>query len=109
MKRIDLNDARTSREAKVFSGRSRGKYWRERFRLDELDTSDTPVTVVIPGDIFSINLSFFLSLFGQSVRTLGKERFLQKYRFECDPDLKQMIEQGVDQALKRSSALPEIA
>ena len=33
-KRIDLGEARTSKEAKVYSGRERGKYWRQHFKLD---------------------------------------------------------------------------
>lgn len=73
MKVIDLEEARTSRQAKVFSGRERGRYWRQQFGLDQLDLSNEEILVRIPQDVFSINLSFFLSLFGESVRRLGKE------------------------------------
>jgi hypothetical protein len=105
-KTIDLGEARTSQAAKVFSGRERGKYWRQHFGLDRLDhDDDTQVIVSIPEDILSINLSFFLSLFGESVRLLGKEDFSQKYRFKCDPSLLPLIEQGIEQALKKSSVL----
>ncbi len=103
---IDLNVARTSPEAKVFAGRERGKYWRERFKLDELDSSSEPVRVVIPADIVSLNISFFLNLFGKSIRLLGREGFTAHYIFESDPVLRPLIEQGIEQALKRSSALP---
>ena len=104
---IDLNEARTSPAAKVFAGRERGKYWRTRFRLDELDKSEEPVTVVIPEDVISLNISFFLNLFGESIRRLGREEFIAHYHFKSDPVLEPSIAQGIEQALKRSSALPD--
>jgi hypothetical protein len=104
---IDLGEARTSPAAKVFAGRQRGKYWREHFKLDELDTVSESVRILIPEDIISLNISFFLNLFGDSIRRLGKEKFIIHYRFESDPILQPLIDQGIDQALKRSSALPE--
>lgn len=104
-KRIDLGEARTSKEAKVYSGRERGKYWRQHFELDRLDHDDSSVEVVIPEDILSINLSFFLSLFGESVRYLGSADFRAKYHFVCDPSLLPLIDQGIEQSLKRSSVL----
>jgi hypothetical protein len=103
---IDLNIARTSPQAKVFAGRERGKYWRERFGLDALDASPDPVRVIIPLDIVSLNISFFLNLFGKSIRTLGRQEFIAHYIFESDPVLRPLIDQGIEQALKRSSALP---
>lgn len=103
---IDLNEARTSPAAKVFAGRERGKYWRQRFKLDDLDKSNEPVEVVIPEDVISLNISFFLSLFGESVRTLGREGFIAHYRFHAEDVLQPLIQQGIEQALKRSSALP---
>lgn len=104
-KTIDLNQARTSKDAKVFSGRERGKYWRQQFRLDEVDKAESHVVVLVPDDILSINLSFFLSLFGESVRYLGPDEFRRKYEFSCDPSLQPLIEQGIEQALKRSNVL----
>lgn len=103
---INLGDARTSPAAKVFAGRERGKYWRARFKLNELDDSLEPVRVVVPDDILSLNISFFLNLFGDSIRRLGRDKFREHYVFEHDPILGPVIAQGVEQALKRSSALP---
>jgi hypothetical protein len=102
---IDLNEARSSAEAKVFSGRMRGRHWRKQFRLDRLDRETGSVVVKIPADVFSVNMSFFLGLFGESVRTLGVEAFFSKYEFECDPVLIPSIRQGAERALKESSAL----
>src|SRR5690242_13879215 len=106
---IDLDRARTSKSARVFSGRDRGRFWRKEFRLDELDEAPEGVIVKIPEDVLSVNLSFFLSLFGDSVRLLGQEGFRRKYHFECDPALEPLINQGVEQATKKSSVLPSIA
>jgi hypothetical protein len=104
---IDLNLARTAPQAKVFAGRERGKYWRNQFKLDEVDALDGPVEVIIPEDIISLNISFFLNLFGDSIRRLGREGFKEHYIFKSDPILQPLIAQGIEQALKRSSALPE--
>jgi hypothetical protein len=103
---IDLNEARTSPAAKVFAGRERGKFWRVKFRIDELDESTETIRVVVPEDILSLNISFFLNLFGESIRKLGREGFRAHYLFENDPILTPVIDQGIEQALKRSSALP---
>src|ERR1035437_1397893 len=100
---IDLNIARTDAQAKVFAGRERGKYWRVQFKIDELDVVEGIVQVIIPQDIISLNISFFLNLFGDSIRKLGREGFKEHYIFQCDPILEPQIAQGIEQALKRSS------
>jgi len=102
---VDLGKARTNKDARVFAGRERGKHWRTEFKLDDLDASKEPVRVLIPDDIIAINISFFLSMFGKSVRSLGKDKFRDHYRFECNEDLRPLIELGIDQAVKSSSAL----
>jgi hypothetical protein len=107
MNTVDLSKARTSKEAKVFAGRERGKHWRTEFRLDDLDMTSVPVQVVIPEDIIAINISFFLSMFGKSVRNLGKEGFRAHYKFQCNADLLPLIDLGIEQAVKSSSALPD--
>ena len=103
---IDLNKARTSPAAKVFAGRERGKYWRVRFKIDELDTLPDRIEVIVPEDVISLNISFFLNLFGESIRKLGRDRFKEHYHFQNDPILTPVIEQGIEQALKISSPLP---
>lgn len=104
---VDLTKARTNKEVKVFAGRERGKYWRGEFRLDDLDKDPVQVEVMIPPDIIAVNISFFLSMFGKSVRALGKERFRQHYIFRCNADLLPLIDLGIDQAVKTSSALTD--
>jgi hypothetical protein len=107
MSTVDLAKARTAKDAKVFAGRERGKHWRNEFHLDELDKAADGVEVMIPEDIVAINISFFLSMFGKSVRSLGKDRFREHYKFKCNSDLLPLIDLGIDQAVKTSSALAE--
>lgn len=112
--RIDLTEARTAPESRVYSGRDRGEAARRKFGLARLDASDEAVTVVIPPDTYSMNMSFFLGMFGDSIRKLGREGFLQKYEFECKDVHRASIQDGVDRALKESTIwsklkLPHVA
>ena len=104
---IDLAQVRTSPESRVFSGRERGLAARQKFNLARLDRDADPVMILIPRDTYSMNMSFFLGMFGDSVRCLGREGFSRKYRFDSDPVHIQSIEEGVNRALKESSVLPE--
>jgi hypothetical protein len=105
MRRLDLNIYRSA-DSKVFSGRSRGAAVRQAEQLDSLDTTSEKVVVVIPDDTYSINTSFFLGLFGQSIRAAGsKEAFLARFSFQCPPDLMNDVLSAVDDALKESSSL----
>ncbi len=101
--RIDLAEARTSPQSRVFSGRERGEAARRKFGLAKHDSSDDVVTVVVPTDTYSMNMSFFLGMFGDSVRKLGRDRFFAKYRFECKDVHRPSIREGADRALKESS------
>jgi hypothetical protein len=103
---VDLAEIRTSEEAKTFSGRERGKFVRRKFNLAKHDSDDCSVTVVIPADTYSMDSGFFLSMFGDSVRALGKEEFLKKYTFKCEEHFREDIMRNVDRALKTSSVLP---
>lgn len=107
MMTVDLARARTSRAAKVFAGRERGKHWRGEFHLDDLDQAAGAIDIKIPDDIIAVNISFFLGMFGKSVRALGKEGFREHYKFDCSEDLIPLIDLGIEQAVKTSSALPD--
>lgn len=99
---VDLDKARTSPESRVLSGRPRGIECRQRFDLTRLDAVPEHIVVRIPPDIYSMNTSFFLGLFGDSVRALGKQDFVTKYRFVCDPIHVDTIADGIERALKES-------
>lgn len=76
---------------------------REQFNITRIDAAPENVVVSIPKDIYSVNTSFFLGLFGDSVRKFGRDRFLSKYRFECDDVHRETIKYGVERALKEST------
>jgi hypothetical protein len=104
---IDLGTYR-SEGSKVFSGRGRGKVVRDAARLDDCDKSPGKIRVIIPPDTYSVNTSFFLGLFGKSIRHFGnRETFLQKYSFDCQPEIMQDIDTGIDDALKITSPLED--
>lgn len=73
-------------------------------KLERLDVGDEDVRVLIPPDTFSVTSSFFLGMFGDSIRRLGKEAFLRKYTFE-GPLLDGVIEDAVQEALRTSTPL----
>jgi hypothetical protein len=106
--KIDLDEVRTPRTSGLLSGRDAGLAARERFRIGKLDSAEGTVEVVIPDAVFSLNTSFFLGLFGESVRALGPEAFRRKYQFVCDETVhRATIERGIVKALKDQSVLPE--
>ena len=102
-KKIDLNEARTSRDSRVLSGRERGSECRRKFEITRIDKSTEEAIVSIPRDIYSVNTSFFLGLFGESVRFLGKEGFRTKYKFDCDDIHLETIADGIERAVKEAT------
>ncbi len=105
MNTVDLGKYRSTGQ-KVLSGRARGKKVREELGLDVADEDHSPVVVAVPDDLYSLNISFFLGLFGPSVDTLGsRERFFEKYSFKATDEIQSDIDLAVDFALRSSSVL----
>jgi hypothetical protein len=100
---IDLNQARIPANSELLSGRDCGQEFRKRFRVDQLDGTDEEVIVTIPDEVISMNTSFFLGLFGPSVRKLGPERFLMKYQFQCDEVHLATVREGMSRAVKEGT------
>lgn len=67
--------------SKVFTGRDKGKYVRETSRFDELESNYDIIEFIIPDKLFSINPSFFEELLINVVLKLGKDKFLDKFKF----------------------------
>jgi hypothetical protein len=101
---IDLGQYRTA-DAIVFSGREKGEAIRERVGLNRLDTENVIVTIRVPDQIVSLNSSFFLGLFAESIRRLGIEGFDRKYQFKCSDVVREDIERGKRQAQNTSNPL----
>jgi len=97
MPKIDLGNYQ-DKDVRVFAGRDRGATARKATGLDDHDKRDELVEVHIPPETFAMNSSYFLAMFGQSIRTLGAEGFRRKYRF-TGRDIKETIESGIKDAL----------
>jgi hypothetical protein len=88
------------------SGRPKGQELRSRLKLKNEDESPAEVAVIIPDSILTLNSSFFLGLFGESVRKLGEQRFKSKYKFSTNHDrVKRDIERGIMYAQETSNPL----
>ena len=98
MSDIDLHKYRTG-GSRVFSGREYGSDLRNRLDLEAEDNSAESVNVIIPEETLSLNSSFFLGLFGPSVRKLGEVGFRTKYIFVCPTRIRPNIETGIRRAL----------
>lgn len=91
--------------SKVLSGREEGNEARKKFKLDKKDKIEEKIEVEVPESIYSINISFFLGLFGKSIRDLGEDKFKSKYKFICDEFIQQNIDDGIKKALRVSNVL----
>ena len=95
------------RAKKVFSGREAGYTCREFFKLDELDKAGTEITVTIPEEVYSVNSSFFLGMFGDSIRSLGKDRFRSQYQF-VGKGISRTLSSGIRHAPDRDRSLSAV-
>ena len=74
----------------VFTGRERGEKARKVLKLDSVTENDR-VNVVIPDGVYTVTSSYFLGLFGKSIRDLGLEKFSSVFKFESPDFLKDSI------------------
>lgn len=104
---IDITDNLKNRESIiVISGRNLGKLQRKNLKIDEKIKKYETIEVIIPDNIFSISSSFFLGLFGDLVRNYKtKEKFLEKFKFNCSETLKNNINDGIKDALNDVDAM----
>lgn len=84
----------------VFTGRARGQESRKRLGLDNLPAEEV-VDVRIPEDVYTITSSYFLGLFGPSVRSAGsREKFLERFKFTAPAHIKDKLGDFVTRALR---------
>lgn len=84
----------------VYSGRAKGEQVRSKIKLDEIDSNATKVRIIVPENTFSLNSSFFLGLFGNSIRAAGSSNvFLEKFKFNNPPHIDKYITSGIERAL----------
>lgn len=104
--KINLEDYRTP-GSRIFTGRDRGASIRRQSNLDNIESENDTVFIVIPDNIYSINPSFFEELFVNVVKKLGKKSFLEKFKFSSEGDYqyeKPLIE-AIDRILRENTAL----
>lgn len=84
----------------VYIGRDRGMAERIKYKLDEIDKTEQCVEVKIPDTIYSINSSFFLGLFGKSIKFAGSsKKFREKYLISAPDDVNDNLESYIERAL----------
>lgn len=101
--RVHFDDFRAP-DGRVFSGRDRGRRARRKAELDKLDRAGRHVEVHIPDDVFSVTSSFFLAMFGPSIRYHGKIRFRELYSF-TGWDATRVLDLSIREALDPTSPL----
>ena len=101
---IDLSKY-AGQEEIVLSGRPKGEELRRKLDLAGKETQADVIKIIVPQHVVSLNSSFFLGLFTDSVRRFGEEGFRSKYCFECRPILMRDIEAGIHQAHNTSNPL----
>lgn len=89
----------------VFTGRSRGEESRRRLGLDKIG-EDEIVEVTIPDDVYTITSSYFLGLFGPSVRKAGsREKFMEKFVFKAPAHVSEKLGDFITRALREQQNL----
>lgn len=102
---IDLGRLTDGGRITNLSGKEKGQQARELFGLDQIDARGETVMVVCPDNLRNISSSFFLGMFSQSVRRLGKDAFLSRYRFQADAEIWAAIMHGIDRSLSSRASL----
>lgn len=89
----------------VFTGRTRGAEARKRLGLDGV-SEDMVVEISIPDDTYAITSSYFLGLFGPSVRRAGsKDAFLAHFKFKGPEHILETLDDLVTRALRDQKEL----
>jgi hypothetical protein len=86
---------------RVYVGRPNGSKARAHFKLESHeDNGDYPIKILFPENAQTITSSFFLGMFGSSVRKAGsKEEFLKRFEFLASMRIKNEIDDGINDAL----------
>ncbi len=103
MKRVDLAEFR-ERGIGLYSGNPRGQAVRKAAGLDAADQKGEEVVIVVPSDVFAVTASFLSGLLAPSIRTLGRDRFVEQYKFE-GKSIAESLEAVIDYASKRRAAI----
>jgi len=86
--------------AKIFAGRDRGAFVRSAAALAEFEKSaDDVLEVRVPDETYAVTSSFFLALFGATIRALGEAEFRRRVHFTGRP-VERLVDQSIWEALE---------
>lgn len=105
MTEIKFSELTAEGKVRNLVGHERGEDARDRWTLDKLDQDDESIDVLIPAELLTLSSSFFQGMFAQSVKRLGREGFLDHYRFHASPIVMQQVKDGIRDSLMKRSAL----
>jgi hypothetical protein len=90
----------------VYTGRPRGVAARKKLKLDGVPKAGEVVEVTIPDSTYTMTSSYFLGLFGPSVRLCGsKGAFLTMFNFSGPDRVLARLDDWVDRALREKGTL----
>lgn len=98
--KINLEDYKQGK-SKLFAKRDYGNEVRNNLNLTKLEQDYDIIEIEIPYSTLSVNTSFFLGLFEESINTLGVENFKEKYRFNCSEIVKISIKGNLDRMQRK--------
>ena len=87
------------RNCKMLIGRNFGKIDRNGMGLEKWEKEQDEIIIEIDDKYTTIGSSYWLAMFGQSVRDLGEEEFREIYTFKCKKAFKESIDKFIDLAL----------
>lgn len=95
-----------SKDIFAISGRDLGYKQRKHHKIDKLEEINEQLEIDIDPKIIFMSSSFFLGMFGDSVRKCGtKEKFKEKFIFKANSQLNNNIEDGINDALNNINPL----
>ena len=106
LERFIAKDTTDGTPAKVFTGRDRGESVRKASNIDEIEKDSTEINIIIPDTIYSINPSFFEELFLNVVLKLGRDKFLEKFKFQSSKYLyEKPLNEAINRILRKKTAI----
>lgn len=103
---IQLTSAHRGVGSTLFTGRPEGRKVRQELNLDAMDRNNSEYNVFIPSGTTSINASFFLGLFFDSIEKLGSvESFKMKYNIDLsqvEEPLRPFIERNLNECFRKA-------
>lgn len=105
-KTIQLKPEYRGKNSSLFTGRPEGKSVRNELNLNDKDTDGYRYNVFIPSGTTSINASFFLGLFFESIKKIGSiPLFKQKYIIdlsEVEEELRPILIRNLNECYRKA-------